>query len=161
MTADAPSPDTPTDPRALAHEVAISAARTFARGISADMWASIRLATETARVVVNTLADAGLLSFSGDSTRDPDAVRLPTYTVLRADLIGKVGGRIAGLTGVPALESPTREIAHQIADAVLPVDYVAQLNAERGRLYRAVDGEGSLRSGASGTPTETGEVPRP
>lgn len=69
MTAAAASPDTPTDPRALAHEVAVDAARTFARGISADMWASIRLATETARVVVNTLADAGLLSLSGDSTQ--------------------------------------------------------------------------------------------
>jgi hypothetical protein len=75
----------------------------------------------------------------GEAFGTPEPVRLPTYTVLRADLISQAAFRISGLTGVPALESPTREIAHQIADAVLPVDYVAALNAERGRLYHAVD----------------------
>lgn len=155
--ADAASP-TPTDPRDAVIRRALDVA-----GAAAEK-AGLRGEFLILAIAIPALIDAGLLSLSGDSTQgqgdvDPDAVRLPTYTVLRADLIGKAGFRISGLTGTPALESPTREITHQIADAVLPMDYVAQLNAERGRLYRAVDGQGSLRSDASGTPTETGEVP--
>lgn len=155
---DAASPDTPTAPAHVQHAVE-DASRIVVNVLLSRLGAREGLADLTADVV-SRLAAAGLLSLSGDSTRGSDAVRLPTYTVLRMDLISKVGGRIAGLTGVPALESPTREIAHQIVDAVLPVDYVAQLNAERGRLYRAVEDEGSLRSRASGTPVKAPRLRR-
>ena len=70
MTADAASPDTPTDPREVADKVAIEAARVYSRSIQRDLWAPMMFATSVAKQVVAALADAGLLSLSGDSTRE-------------------------------------------------------------------------------------------
>lgn len=72
MTADAASPDTPTDPRELADTVAIDAARVYSRSIQRDLWAPMMFATSVAKQVVAALADAGLLSLSGDSTQTTD-----------------------------------------------------------------------------------------
>lgn len=63
-------PDTPADPREVAHKTAIEAARTYARSIQRDLWAPMMFASNVATQVVDALMDAGLLSLSGDSTRD-------------------------------------------------------------------------------------------
>lgn len=126
MTADAASPDTPTDPRELADTVAIDAARVYSRSIQRDLWAPMMFATSVAKQVVAALADAGLLSLSGDSTQTTDGVDPDVLAVL--EYVSR-GRRYVGVEPYPDFEA----------------------RRALGRLHD----EGSLRSRASGTPDLT------
>lgn len=56
---------------------------------------------------------------------DDEPLRRPSYAILRADLIGQAAPRIAAYT----TPETAWEVAIRIADAVLPEDYVAALDA--------------------------------
>jgi hypothetical protein len=100
------------------------------------MWASIRLATETARVVVNALADAGLLSLPEREAEDDAAEQARVLTEAMAGGVGRADPLHVLVRG---------NFADAAARAVA-------------LLHEAGYGITSLRSGASGTPVETGEV---
>lgn len=129
MSADA-TPGTPTDPRAAGRKIARDAARAYVKTIEQDHWASRSLAVNVAVAVFDALTEAGLLALPERVAQDAEQV------------------------AVAALDRMGASPAWRDADARA---IVRDLRAA-GLLRVPPEGEGSLRSQASGTPAETGQV---
>lgn len=125
FVADAASPDTPTGPRE-------EAVRIVAVALNGDELHALDWHGAEADRVIKALADAGLLSLSGDSTQGQGTVDPDVLAVL-----GYVSAGRRHVDSKPYPDGRARRALGWLRD------------------------EGSLRSEAFGTPVETGEVPRP